>query len=111
MTLQDGLAGSVFWVPDAHTCVQAASCDSLSVEGDGVNLAEVTVQCAQTPPFGNAPDPCRSIVTTGNYDIAMDLQAPDAGQMADENILAESSLDIPNPQGCISRSRYRSVGI
>lgn len=111
MALQDGLAGSVFWVPDAHAGVETASCDPLSVKGDGVDLAEVAVQCAQAPSLGDTPDPGCRIVATGNYNIAVDLQAPDTGQMANENVLAESGLDIPYPQRCISRPRYRRVGI
>ena len=111
MTLKDGLAGSILWVPDAHACVQTASRDPLSVKGDGVDLAKVAVQCAQAPSLRNAPDPGRRIVTARNYNIAVDLQAPDAGQMANKNVLAESSLDIPYPQRGISRPRYRRVGI
>lgn len=111
MTLQNSLAGSSLWIPNPHTRIQAASCNSLTVKSNSINLAEVSVQCAQATSVRDAPNLRRRIIATRNYDVTVDLKTPNAGQMAYKHILAEPCLDVPDSQGGVSRTRNGSVCI
>lgn len=56
----------------------------------------------QASTFGNTPHFGRGIVTSGNDNISLDLQASDTSLMTYKNIPAKPSSNIPNSKGSIS---------
>lgn len=98
-------------IPDADIGIQASGHDTPAVEGDGVDLAEVSLQCLDAAALRDAPDLRSSVVTTRHDNVSLDLEAPDASLVPHKHISAESRSDIPYPQRRIARARYRRVGI
>lgn len=93
------------WVPDPDARVQRSSGDPDSIKGDGVDLAEVALQRPETSSLGDAPHSSRGVVAARHDNVVFDLQTSHAGLMADEHVLAESSLDVPDAQRRVSRAR------
>ena len=60
-------------VPNSDRSVERASCYSVPVKGDGVNLAKVARQRSQAGSLRNAPDPCGGVVTTTDDKVAVNL--------------------------------------
>jgi hypothetical protein len=71
MPLQDSMALSGMWVPDADARVQASRGDTPPIEGNRINLAEMTGQRPYTPTLGYAPYSSCRIVTSGYDEIAV----------------------------------------
>lgn len=72
MPLQNSVALSGMWVPDADARVQASRCDTPPIEGDRIDLAEMTGQRPYTATLGYTPYSSRRIVTARYDEIAMD---------------------------------------
>ena len=67
------------WVPYPDAGIQASSCNSLAIESNSVNLAEMPLQGTQALPAGDAPDLGGGIVASGYDKVAMNFQAAYAG--------------------------------
>lgn len=98
-------------VPDPDTCVQTACRDFFPIESNGVDLAEVAGECAQALALGDAPDLRCGIIAARNNNVAVDLQTPDASLVADQHVLADALLQIPDSQCRVSRARDCSISI
>lgn len=82
-------------VPYPDTRVQASGCHPLTVEGDGVNVAIMTSKGVETPALRDTPDFRRCVVAPGDNNVALDLQAANAGLVADEYVLAQPGSNVP----------------
>lgn len=108
---QHTLHSPILWVPNPNTGIQTAGCDTMPVKGNSVDLREMPGKRSQTSPFRDAPNPRRRIVAARNHNVPFDLQTSHTRLMAYQNILAESALDVPYPQCCVSRARYSGIFI
>jgi hypothetical protein len=84
--LQDGVALSGMWVPDPDARVQASRCDTPPIEGNRVDLAEMSGQRPYTATLGYAPYPGRRVIAAGYNQIVMNRETAHTGLMPDEDI-------------------------
>lgn len=69
------------------------------------------MQGAQTFAFRDAPDSGSGVVTAGCDQISMDFDTPHTCLVAEQDVLAETSCNIPDSERRVSRSRDSRVGI
>jgi len=91
-------------IPYPDTSVQTARSDSHAVKGNSVYLAVMALQSVEAPSLGNAPNLGGSVIATRDYDIALDLQAPDASLVAYKDVPTQTGSYVPHPEGSIARS-------
>lgn len=95
MPLQDSVALSGMWVPHADARIQASRCDTPPIEGNCVDLAEMTGQRPYTATLGYAPYPGRRVVTAGYDEITMNRQTAHTRLMSDKDIATCPCGEIP----------------
>lgn len=83
-------------VPNPDVRVKTARDDSLAIKGDGIDLAEMALQSLKAAAFRDAPYASKGIVATGYNNVTLNLKASNARLMANENVLAKTSPDIPD---------------
>lgn len=93
-----------FRIPYSHRSVQRTRRDPDPVKGNRIDLAEVTGQRPETSSLGYTPDTRGGIVTPTHHDIAVNLETPDTGLMAHEDILTHSLLNVPYTQSRVPGS-------
>jgi hypothetical protein len=84
-------------IPYPYTRIQTACRYFFPIKSNGVDLTEVACERTQTFAFRDAPNLCGCVVTAGYNEIAMYLKTADTGLVTDENVLANSLLEIPDP--------------
>lgn len=89
-------------IPDPHAGVQAARCDPVSVECNGIDLGEVALQCPEASSFLDAPYSGGGVVATRDNQISVVLETSDRGLMAYKHVLADAFLEIPYSERGIS---------
>ena len=63
----------VLWIPYSHAGVQATRSNSLPIEGNGVDLAEMALKGTQALTSPDIPKLGRRIVASRDDEVAMDL--------------------------------------
>ncbi len=111
MALQNSSAHAAFGIPYSHAGIERACSASIPVECNGVYLTEVSRECSKTAAVGDTPDPRGGIVRARDDDVTVYCKASNTGLMTDQNVFADTRLQIPNPQRRISGPRDGSVGI
>jgi hypothetical protein len=91
-------------VPDTDVGVEASSDDTVAIEGDGVDLAEVTLEGLDAATSVDVPDLGRGVVASGDDNVALDLKATDTSSVADEDMAANAVANVPDTKGSIPRA-------
>lgn len=98
-------------VPYPDTGVQTARRNLSPVKGNSVDLTEMASKSTQALAFRYAPYLGCCVIGAGHYDVTVDFETPDTSLVADEDVLAETLLKVPNAERSISRARYCRVRI
>lgn len=98
-------------IPYPYTSVQTPRRDLLAIKRNGVYLAKMARQYAQTLSLRNRPDPRRRVVAAGRDEVPVDFDAADTGLVADEDVLADAFGYVPDAQGCVSGAGDGGVGV
>jgi hypothetical protein len=91
-------------IPDTDVGVEASSDDTVAIEGDGVDLAEVTLEGLDAATSVDVPDLGRGVVASGDDNVALDLEATDTSSVADEDMAANAVANVPDTKGGIPRA-------
>lgn len=86
----------IVWIPYSDTCVQAACRDFLPIKGNRVDLAEVPCEGTQALALGYTPNLRCCVVAARHDNITVYLEAPYASLVANQNVLAQTFLEVPN---------------
>lgn len=78
----------VLWIPYPYASVEAARSYPLSIKGNSIDLAEVTLKGTQTLARLNVPDLGSRIIASRDNKVTMNLQASYAGLMAHKHASA-----------------------